>query len=100
MAKKKTTKDDEKIEDKDFFLHEIIGAMKMSKGIYRGNGHLVISIATIEMLFDKLQLAQYLEENEVTVEDYKKYFQQRAKEVEIDEYIYNKLFKGCKNERK
>ena len=61
MATKKIDKDDKKLENKYFFLDEIVNSMKMSNGIYRGKGHLVISIATLEMLFDKLQLARYLE---------------------------------------
>ncbi len=97
MATKKTKKDDNKIEDRYFFLDEIVNAMQMSKGIYRGRGHLVISIATLEMLFDKLQLAQFLNNNEITKEDYKKYFEQSAIENSINKYVYDKLFKGCKN---
>jgi hypothetical protein len=99
MANKQIDKDNEKLENKYFFLDEIINSMKMSKGIYRGKGHLIISIATLEMLFDKLQLAQFLNRNEVTVEDYKKYFEQSATESGISDYVYNKLFKECQNER-
>ena len=99
MANKQIDKDDKKLENKYFFLDEIINSMKMSKGIYRGKGHLVISIATLEMLFDKLQIAQFLNKNEVTIEDFKKYFEQPAIESGINDYVYNKLFKECQNER-
>jgi len=96
MANKKTKK-----EDKDFFLHQIIEAMKMSKGVYRNEVYLLIAISTVTMLFDKFKLFKFLEDREITLKDYEKWFEKPAKEAGYDELFYSKLFgEECKNEKK
>ncbi len=82
--------------DRDFFLNDIIEAMTQSKGIFSSVGHLVVAVSTITMLFDKLQLTDFLHDREVSIEDYEQWFEKSAKENDVDQLIYKKLF-GDKN---
>ena len=97
MKKAKLQSGKEIIYDRDFFLNDLIEAMKTSEGIYSSIGYLTVAVSTITMLFDKLQLTKFMEDVEVSIEDYERWFEASAKENGVDKIVYDKLF-GDKNE--
>ena len=76
----------------DFYLEQIVQAIETSEGIYAGIAHKTVAASTLTMLFDMFALSDFIEEKEITKEDYKRWFEQPAKDIGADKFIYFKIF--------
>ena len=82
----------------EFFLNQLIHAIEESEDTYSSDTHKVVVIGTLQMIFFKFQLADYMANIEVTKADYEKWFKNSAENIGADKFIYNQLF-GVSNEK-
>lgn len=78
--------------DSDVFLSTIAIAIQQSEGVFCNDIEKLIATSTIQMLFFKFGLSQYLDEYEISKADYKQWFFKPAKELEIDSLLQDILF--------
>jgi len=76
----------------DFYLEQIVEAIETSEGIYAGIAHKMVAASTLTMLFDMFALSDFIENKEITKEDYKQWFEKPAKAIGADKFIYFKIF--------
>ena len=97
--KKATLKSGKEITyEADYFLNDLVEAIENSECIYTSTAHKAVAVSTITMLFSKLKLTDYMNDVEVTIEDYKEFFEQPAIQNGIDKFLYKELF-GDKDEK-
>ena len=84
---------------KDFFLNTLVVAIEKSEGVFSCPAHKVLAAGTLKMLFYKFNLADFMNDVELTVEDYKQFFEKSAIEVGVADYIYYKLFGEIQDEK-
>ena len=77
---------------KNFYLNGIVQAIETSEGIYSCPAHKAVTIGTIKMLFSNFQLRKYMDDLDVTKEDFKNWFEEPTAAVGADRFVYDKLF--------
>ena len=76
----------------NYLLKNILDAIEQSSDIYENNAFKVVAMATLELMWDKLEVDNFYYSYDIVEEDYLKYFQKRTKENDIDKYIHWVMF--------
>jgi len=82
----------------NYFLKNILEAIEKSSDIYENNAFKVVAMATLELMWDKLEVDNFYHSYDFTEEDYLKYFEQRTAKANIKKYIHWVMFNSEKEE--
>ncbi len=80
----------------NYFLKNILEAIEQSSDIYENDAFKIVAMATLELMWDKLEVDNFYYGYDIVEEDYLKYFLKRTKAKNIDKYIHWVMFKSEK----
>ena len=64
----------------------------MSEGIYCNDIEKLIAASTLKMLFFKFSISDYIDQYEITTNDYEKWYELQAKELGINDLLKEIIF--------
>jgi len=76
----------------NYFLKNILDAIEQSSDIYENNTYKVVAMASLELMWQKLDVDSYYANYDITEEDYLQYFLKRAEEINFHNYIHWVMF--------
>ena len=78
--------------DSDTYLSTLAICIQMSEGIYCNDIEKLIAISTIQMLFFKFSISDYIDQYEITTSDYEKWYERPAYELGVNDLLKEILF--------
>lgn len=78
--------------DSDTYLSTIAICIQMSEGVFCNDIEKLIAASTMNMLFFKFGLSDYLDEYQITTSDYEMWFERPAHELGINDLLKEILF--------
>lgn len=82
----------------NYFLLNILEAIETSSGIYENDAFKVVAMATLELMWDKLEVDNFYHNHDLNEQDFCDYFEKRAAKANIKEYIHWVMFKSEREE--
>ena len=78
--------------DGDTFLSTIAISIQMSEGVFCNDIEKLIAISTLNMLFFKFGLSDYIDQYDMKISDYENWFERPAYELGINDLLKELIF--------
>ena len=82
----------------NYFLKNILDSIEQSSDIYENDTFKVVAMASLELMWNNLDVDFYFHNYDVSEKDFRNYFEHRTQEANIKEYIHWVMFNSEKEE--